>query len=177
MGTYAADRQPKLEEFFCTPARQLPTYKFLLAGPQYPERIRWPKNVTHIVHLEPKLHPPFYCSSRFTLNLTREDMVAAGYSPSVRLFEAAGCGVAIISDRWLGLDTFFKPGKEILLPDSSEDVVSYLKDMNDAEISRIGRAAQQRVIAEHSSEQRAIQLEDYVSKCRPAEMNAQLADS
>jgi len=177
MGTYAADRQPKLEEFFCTPARQLPTYKFLLAGPQYPERIRWPKNVTHIVHLEPKLHPPFYCSSRFTLNLTREDMVAAGYSPSVRLFEAAGCGVAIISDRWLGLDTFFKPGKEILLPDSSEDVVGYLKDMNDAEISRIGRAAQQRVIAEHSSEQRAIQFEDYVSKCRPAEMNAQLADS
>ena len=177
MGTYAEDRQPKLEEFFCTPARQLATRRFLLAGPQYPKPIRWPRNVKHIIHLEPKLHPPFYCSSRFTLNLTREDMVAAGYSPSVRLFEAAGCGVAIISDRWLGLDTFFRPETEILLPDSSADVVRYIKEMGEADSRRIGRAAQQRVIAEHSSEQRAIQFERYVSESRQSDVNAPTVDA
>src|ERR1051326_8412076 len=102
MGTYAADRQSKLEQFLCAPASYLPNKKFLVAGPQYPPEVRWPENVGRIIHLEPKFHPPFYCSSRFTLNLTRQEMVEAGFSPSVRLFEAAGCGAAIISDSWHG---------------------------------------------------------------------------
>src|SRR5207249_3465325 len=118
MGTYAPDRQARLQELFCVPASRLPQKQFIVAGPQYPKATKWPRNVTHIVHLEPKFHPPFYCSSRFTLNLTRREMVEAGYSPSVRLFEAAGCGATIISDSWPGLETFFVPQEEILLPRS-----------------------------------------------------------
>ncbi len=76
MGTYAPDRQSKLEEFFCKPARALLEKRFLIAGPQYPAEIRWPANVRQIIHLEPRLHAPFYCSSRLTLNLTRREMVA-----------------------------------------------------------------------------------------------------
>jgi spore maturation protein CgeB len=162
MGTYAPDRQAKLEELFCKPALQVSDKRFILAGPQYPSGSQWPANVKRIVHLEPKFHPPFYCSSRFTLNLTRKEMVDAGYSPSVRLFEAAGCGAAIISDSWAGLETFFIPHQEILLPHSAEDVVSCLTDLGEAEAAAIGRRAQERVLAEHSAEQRALQFEDYV---------------
>src|SRR5262249_17794077 len=36
MGTYAADRQEKLDELFCAPACALPGKQFVLAGPQYP---------------------------------------------------------------------------------------------------------------------------------------------
>jgi len=162
MGTYAADRQPKLEALLCAPAEQLQNKQFIVAGPQYPAEIRWPKNVKRIVHLEPKFHPPFYSSSRFTLNLTRKDMVDAGYSPSVRLFEAAGCGAAIISDTWLGIETFFTPEEEILLADSSRSVVSYLSEMSESEAHAIGLRAQERVIAEHCAEKRAIQFEDFV---------------
>ena len=86
----------------------------------------------------------------------------AGYSPSVRLFEAAACGATIVSDNWEGIDTFLRPGREILLPKSSEDVVAYLKDMNRSEIRRIGRNAQERVLAEHTSEVRAIEFENHV---------------
>ena len=162
MGTYAPDRQPKIEELFCRPARTLPHKKFLLAGPQYPRNVRWPQNVRHITHLEPKFHASFYSSSRLTLNVTRREMVLAGYSPSVRLFEAAACGATIVSDRWEGLDTFFVPGEQILLPDSSEDVLRYISDMDQAEIQRIGRSAQQRVLAEHTAQVRAQQFEDYI---------------
>lgn len=162
MGTYAADRQPKLDELFSKPAYRLPEKKFMLAGPQYPRDLRWSANVKRIIHLEPKFHPPFYCSSRFTLNLTRSDMVQAGYSPSVRLFEAAGCGAAIISDCWTGLETFFAPGTEILLPDSSSDVVRYLQGLTENEARVIGRRAQERVIAEHSAQKRAQQFESLV---------------
>jgi spore maturation protein CgeB len=163
MGTYAADRQAKIEELFCAPARQLPERKFLLAGPQYPKELAWPNNVRRIVHVEPRMHPPFYRSSRLTLNVTRKEMVAAGYSPSVRLFEAAGSGATIVSDWWSGLDTFFTPGEEILLANSSDDIIRYLMKMDAEEIKRIGRHAQQRVIEEHSAERRAVEFEEHVA--------------
>jgi spore maturation protein CgeB len=162
MGTYAADRQSKLEKLFCDPARALPRQQFIVAGPQYPSDLRWPSNVQRIIHLEPKFHPPFYCSSRFTLNLTRSDMVQAGFSPSVRLFEAAGCGATIISDSWAGLETFFVPGEEILLANSSKEVTCCLQDLTDTQIRSIGRRAQERVLAEHSAGKRALQFEALV---------------
>jgi spore maturation protein CgeB len=162
MGTYAPDRQPKLEELLCESARRLKSCNFLVAGPQYPRSVRWPGNVRRIMHLNPRWHPHFYSSSRITLNVTRRDMVQAGYSPSVRLFEAAACGAPIASDNWPGLETFFMPGKEILLPTSSDDMVRYLCDSSDDQLRRIGCAAQQRVLAEHTSEIRAREFESAV---------------
>lgn len=162
MGTYAPDRQSKIEELLCRPAALRPDKNFLVAGPQYPNDLRWPENVKLITHVEPRFHASFYSSSRFTLNVTRREMVLAGYSPSVRLFEAAACSAAIISDCWPGLETFFTPGEEILLAESHRQVVDYLDGMDQMEIRRIGKKAQQRVLAEHSSQQRARQFEAYI---------------
>ncbi len=160
MGTYAPDRQPKVEEFFCRPARLLPESSFILAGPQYPRNIQWPPNVRRIMHLNPRWHSRFYSSSRLTLNVTRRDMVRAGYSPSVRLFEAAASSAAIVSDNWPGLDTFFRPQQEILLPTCAEDIARYISDLSDEELRNIGSAAQERVLAEHTNTRRAIEFED-----------------
>ena len=117
LGTYSADRQPALDRLMLEPARQLPEQAMVVAGSQYPLDIDWPSNVERIEHLPPHQHPAFYCGQRFTLSVTRAEMVSAGYSPSVRLFEAAACGVPIVSDRWSGLETFFAPGREILVVD------------------------------------------------------------
>jgi spore maturation protein CgeB len=172
MGTYAPDRQPKIEEFLCEPARLLPELKFIVAGPQYPKEIRWPKNVRRVVHLNPRWHARFYSSTRFTLNMTRRDMVQAGYSPSVRLFEAAACAATIVSDNWPGLDTFFTPGEEILLPVASDHVVRLLRDISEEERQRIGNRAQARVLAEHTSEKRAQEFEHAIAQCRTQERPA-----
>src|SRR5947209_18387887 len=155
MGTYAPDRQPKIEELLCAPARRLAGRKFIVAGPQYPESIEWPANVERIIHLNPRHHAEFYCSSRMTLNVTRREMVIAGYSPSVRLFEAAACAATMVSDHWPGLDAFFTPGREILVPTGSEDVVRYISGYAPSELRRIGRAARERVMAAHTSQVRA----------------------
>jgi len=162
MGTYAADRQQKLEELFLEPARRLKQARLILAGPQYPKALRWPKNVKRIVHLSPKYHPQFYSSSRFTLNLTRSEMVRWGYSPSVRLFEAAACGCTILSDFWPGIGSILKVGDEILLTESGNQVIHLLEDLEDAEAQRIGRRARERVLSEHSSDCRAQQFESYL---------------
>ena len=164
MGTYAPDRQPKIDEFLGRTAQMLPQHRFIVAGPQYPRKVRWPKNVRRIHHLNPRWHAPLYSSSRFTLNVTRRDMVLAGWSPSVRLFEAAACGACIVSDNWGGLDTFFRPQQEILLPVSAEDVTNYITAMNEAEARAIGDRAQQRVLAEHTSAHRAQQFEHWVEQ-------------
>jgi spore maturation protein CgeB len=164
MGTYAPDRQPKIDELLCGPARTLTDCKFLVAGPQYPKSVKWPKNIRRISHLNPRWHPHFYSSSRFTLNVTRRDMVMAGYSPSVRLFEAAACGAAIVSDNWPGLESFFEPGREILLPAGTDDVVNYLKQLSESEVQGIGDAAHARVLAEHTSEIRAHEFEDAIEQ-------------
>jgi spore maturation protein CgeB len=175
MGTYAPDRQPKIDELLCKPATLLPKRKFIVAGPQYPQSVHWPPNVKRIFHLNPRWHARFYSSSRFTLNVTRRDMVQAGYSPSVRLFEAAACGAAIISDNWPGLDSFFEPGREILLPGDYRDVLHYVTDLTDEEIGRIGTAAQQRVLASHTSQRRAQQFEDEIARALSHQPTAALA--
>jgi spore maturation protein CgeB len=159
MGTYAPDRQAKIDELLVNVARNQPTRSFILAGPQYPKSIRWPKNVRRIEHLNPRWHPHLYSSSRFVLNVTRRDMVACGYSPSVRLFEAAACGATIVSDNWPGLDTFFRPGEQVLLPTGPSDIRTYLDELDDRTVRRIGDAAQARVLASHTSHQRALEFE------------------
>jgi spore maturation protein CgeB len=163
MGTYAADRQEKLGKLLCAAAQRLKNHRFLVAGPQYPAQLVWPDNVKTIVHLEPRFHSPFYRSSRMTLNLTRKEMVDAGYSPSVRLFEAAGCGTPILSDYWKGIETFFAPENEIAIVRSTDEVVQYLTQAEEGHIREMGRRAQERVMSEHTSDHRAIQLEQYLS--------------
>lgn len=175
MGTYAADRQPKIEQLLLEPARQLPQHKFIVAGPQYPKDLVWPENVRRIKHLNPRWHARFYSSSRLTLNVTRRDMVVAGYSPSVRLFEAAACGATIISDNWPGLNTFFRAGREILLPTNAQDVVHWITETDPEELHRIGCAAQERVLAEHTSARRAEQFEEGVAQGRAATLVTSMA--
>jgi len=129
MGTYSDDRQPGVDRLLLQPARQWPQGRFIVAGPQYPGSIEWPSNVQYSAHLPPAEHRAFYNRQRFTLNITRADMVRAGWSPSVRLFEAAACGTPIVSDRWEGIETLFAPGREIVLADGPSEVLAVLRGM------------------------------------------------
>jgi spore maturation protein CgeB len=164
MGTYSVDRQGPLEALLFRPAVFAPKRRFAVAGSLYPPELAWPRNVARIEHLPPADHRAFYGAQRFTLNLTRADMRAAGHSPSVRLFEAAACGVPILSDEWAGLEELFRPGEEILIVRSSGDVVRALERLSPDEARRIGRRASLRVRAEHSGAQRAELLERYLAQ-------------
>ena len=159
LGTYSPDRQKGVESLLLSIARTMPGKYFAVAGAQYPETISWPPNVHRIAHLAPAEHPEFYSAQRFTLNITRDNMRALGFSPSVRLFEAAACGVPIISDSWPGLDTIFAPNHEILIAQSTEDVLRILRRTTPAKRNAIAAAARRRVLAEHSAANRAKELE------------------
>ena len=165
LGTFAPDRQPVLEQLLLEPARRLPECRFVVAGPQYPDSIAWPANVERIEHLPPAEHVTFYCRQRFTLNITRADMARAGWSPSVRLFEAAACGTPIISDRWLGLNELLPDGHAILIADAAGDVTRALNGIDDAQRTRIGETAREIVLAKHTGPARARELEQQLCAC------------
>lgn len=163
LGTYAADRQDALDRLFLEPARRLSDRRFVLAGAQYPEDFPWSPNVWFVRHLPPPDHPAFFASSPLTLNVTRADMARMGYCPSGRLFEAAACGTAVLSDSWEGLDEFFAPGREILLAGTTEEAIAALT-LPWEEIRRIGRAARERTLAEHTADRRARQMLEIFEK-------------
>lgn len=164
MGTYSDDRQPVLDRLLLQPARTWGEGCFVVAGPQYPDDIDWPANVERIEHAAPATHRRFYNEQRFTLNVTRADMVQAGWSPSVRLFEAAACATPVISDPWDGLAELFEPGREILIAQSGLDVLGWVRDMPEEERRRIGERARERVLAEHTAAHRAETLERYFDR-------------
>ena len=141
LGTYGADRQPALDRMLIEVARRRPEAAFAVAGPQYPDVGSWPPNVHHRDHLAPPEHPAFYAAQRFTVNVTRADMVRAGWSPSVRLFEAAACGVPVISDPWPGLDSFFEPDREIFIVSSTDEVLHVLDTVDEDRRQAIAEAA------------------------------------
>ena len=157
LGTYAADRQAALERLFVEPARALPNQRFVIGGAQYPEGFPWTPNTFFVRHLPPPEHPAFYCSSRVTLNVTRDAMARMGWCPSGRLFEAAACGVPILTDAWAGLDSFFEPGREILVAHSTEDALAAL-DTGPDELAALARRARERTLLEHSAARRAAEM-------------------
>jgi spore maturation protein CgeB len=158
LGTYSADRQQALESRLLEPARRLPHLRFVVAGPQYPDTIAWPDNVERIEHLPPADHPAFYAAHRFTLNITRAAMIAAGWSPSVRLFEAASCGTPIISDRWPGLTDLLPSPESILIADDTEAVIAALTALDDADCRRIAGRARAIILTGHTGTARAREL-------------------
>jgi spore maturation protein CgeB len=161
LGTYSADRQPPLDRLLLEPARRLPHLRFVVAGSLYPADIAWPSNVDRIDHLPPAEHAAFYASLDWALNVTRADMIRAGYSPSVRLFEATACGTPVISDDWPGLCTLFEPDRELLIAPDTESVMRALT-MAEAQRLEIGHAGRQRTLRQHTAERRARELETYL---------------
>jgi len=162
IGTYSPDRQPVLDRLMLEPARRFDG-SFVVAGPLYPEEVGWPDNTERIEHLPPGAHSGFYGSMKFTVNITRADMVRAGYSPSVRLFEAAACATPVISDYWEGLGSFFRPGEEILVSRSSEETLKYLRELTSEDRIRIGEKARGKVLSGHTASHRVDELESYMA--------------
>jgi len=161
LGTYAAERQAALERLFLAPARSRPDLSFAIGGSQYPNDFAWAPNIKYLWHVPPYEHAAFFCSSRLNLNVTRAPMAAMGFCPSGRLFEAAACGAALITDAWPGLSQFYEPGDELLVAHDTQEVLDALT-LSDAELTAMSRRARERTLAQHTVEIRARQLIDHL---------------
>ncbi|MEX0887263.1 MAG: glycosyltransferase [Phycisphaeraceae bacterium] len=158
LGNRLPDREARVEQFFLEPAMRMPGRRFILGGSGWADKPR-PTNVRYLGHVYTRDHNALNASPTAVLNVSRESMARAGHSPATRLFEAAAAGACIISDAWPGLDAFLEPGREVLVAESGDDVIEHLARLTPEQAGAIGSAALRRVIAEHTYDHRARQLE------------------
>jgi spore maturation protein CgeB len=153
------DRQAALDSLLYEPARRRPDLRFVVGGGQRPTGLQWTANLVYVADVPLADRPAFYCSSRLSLNVTPGPMSETGYCPPAGLFEAAACGVPVLSDDWEGLDYFFEPGLEILIARTTGHVMDALA-RSPEDLARIARAGRDRVLAAHTSDRRALELEN-----------------
>ena len=152
------DREARIEKFFLEAAKRLPEHRFMLGGSGWADK-PMPPNVNYVGHVYTRNHNAFNCSSHAVLNVNRDSMASYGFSPPTRIFEAAGSGACLITDAWEGIETFLTPDREVLVAHDAEEVVQHLRELDSARAKQIGEAALQRVLAEHTYEHRALQLQ------------------
>ncbi|MBA3898746.1 MAG: glycosyltransferase [Bacteroidetes bacterium] len=162
LGNRLPDREARVDEFFLTAVNLLPDKSFILGGNGWNDK-PIPENVDYVGHVSTNHHNAFNSTPLVVLNICRESMAKYGFSPATRVFEAAGAGSCIITDIWKGIDTFFEPGKEILLAGSGEEVASILDAITPTEAKRIGHEAYKKVIQKHTYKQRAIEFEQVLN--------------
>lgn len=158
MGNRLPDREKRVEEFFLNVAAQMPEHRFILGGNGWGDK-PMPSNINYLNHVFTKDHNALNCSPKAILNISRDSMAMYGFSPATRVFEAAGAGACIITDYWLGIDTFFEPGKEILVANNGAEVKDILSGLTKDKAAAVGNAALKKVLAEHTYTQRAAVLD------------------
>ena len=154
VGHRLPDRERRVEEFFFRAAELAPEFDFALGGEGWRGKAM-PANVRYIGHVATQNHNRLNCSARMVLNINRDSMAMAGFSPPTRIFEAAGAAACVISDRWKGIEDFFAPGREILTAGSAEDVVQHLRRCRSADAAAIGSRMRQRALRDHTYRLRA----------------------
>lgn len=158
LGNRLPDREQRVEEFFLRPASRLPRRAFLLGGSGWDDKTL-PPNVRPLGHLPTRDHNAFNATPAAVLNVSRDSMAANGFSPATRVFEAAGAGACLITDAWDGLELFLEPGEEVLVAGSGSEVAELVAGLEPARAREIGEAARRRVLADHTYEQRALEVD------------------
>jgi spore maturation protein CgeB len=156
------DRESRVEEFFFDVAKGLPNHRFVLGGSGWADKAM-PANVKYVGHVYTRDHNAFNCSARTVLNVNRDSMASYGFSPPTRIFEAAGSASCLITDAWEGIETFLEPNREVLVARNGEDVIRHLRTLGQSRARQIGNAARQRVLAEHTYQHRAEQLQQLLA--------------
>lgn len=163
LGNRLPDREKRVEEFFIKPAQKLSEKKFLLGGSGWGDK-PMPENIDYLGHVYTKDHNAFNCTPMAVLNISRDSMAKYGFSPATRVFEAAGAAACLITDYWKGIETFFEPGKEILVVKNGEEVEQVLADLTPEKAREIGQAAYDKVLSAHTYEHRAELLESVIAE-------------
>jgi spore maturation protein CgeB len=158
LGNRLPDREARVEQFLFVAAERLGDSTVVLGGSGWADK-PMPANIRYVGHVYTRDHNAFNCTPRTVLNISRDSMARYGFSPATRVFEAAGAGACLITDEWVGIELFLEPGREVLVARDGDAVAAHVAGLDPARAAAIGRAARQRVLAEHTYAKRAEQLD------------------
>jgi spore maturation protein CgeB len=163
LGNRLPDREARVEEFFLRAAAELPQRRFLIGGNGW-ETKAMPANVRHLGHVYTHQHNAFNCTPLAVLNVARDSMAHIGFSPATRVFEAAGAAACLITDAWQGIELFLAPDREVLVARDGRDVADHVRTLSPERAQAIGRAALERILAEHTYAHRGAQVDSILRR-------------
>jgi spore maturation protein CgeB len=167
LGYRLPDREARVEEFFLAAAVALPKKTFLLGGSGWGDK-HLPANVRYVGHVYTRDHNAFNCTPTAVLNINRESMARYGFSPPTRVFEAAGAGACLLTDDWVGIELFLEPDREVIVARSGSEVAERLARLTPSAAREMGLASQRRILAQHTYDHRAAQVETLLDATRGA---------
>ena len=172
VGNRLPDRERRVEQFFLRAAELAPEFQFALGGEGWAGK-PVPRNVRWIGHVGTGDHNRMNCSARMVLNINRDSMAGVGFSPPTRIFEAAGAGACVITDKWFGIEQFFELGREILVAKNADEVIHHLRTTAESRARTIGNSMRLRALRDHTYELRAREVDEILARKReqePAEL-------
>jgi len=102
----------------------------------------------------------YACRSKINLVITRKAHASVFASSSSRPFELASMGACMVCNPYEGIETWFEPEKELIVVHSAEEAIeryTWLLNHDDARL-KMGQAARERFLKEHTFRHRAQQL-------------------
>ncbi len=149
-------REAWIEGMITAPANQLRDYRFAVRGTNLGDL----GAVERLPYLSFSKLREYVCRSKLNLCITRGAHASVYASSSSRPFELGALGACIVANPYAGIEEWFEPGVEIIMVESAGEAVERYQYLlrNEGQRQRIGRAARERVLSQHSFRHRAHEL-------------------
>jgi hypothetical protein len=158
-GQPAAGPEERIEEFFLRPASLLPDRTFLLAGNGWHDK-PVPPNVRLLGHVGTADHNAFNSTPLAVSNVTRDSMVANGWSPATRVFEVGRRrGRARSPTAGRGSRTSSCPTARCSWPTTGRRSRTTCRSLDREHATQLGKAAWSGCLSEHTYGHRAVQVD------------------
>ena len=156
------ERTPALEEFLLAPARGLRARAYGVRYPASARRRLASAGIAYGGYLPNLDAPAVYAAARLSVHIPRRPY-AAGLAgiPTIRVFEALACGVALLCAPWQDEEGLFTPGEDFLILHGKEEMAAACKQLlrHPEQRNRLGRRGRATVLARHTCAHRATELE------------------
>jgi len=149
------DRKHWIDVMLNAPSLAMKDVRFAVGG-----RIEVVSSVKTLGDIPFALYRKVCCRSKLSLNITRSGFAEVYGSSNVRPFELAALGRCFVMNPTLGIEEWFEPGREVVVPKDEDEILEIYKWLLSTpdERKKIGRRARQRLLREHTYRNRAKQL-------------------
>ncbi|HVU10392.1 MAG TPA: glycosyltransferase [Phototrophicaceae bacterium] len=155
-------RDQWIDALIAEPSKALSEAKFAVRGTKLGDL----GSATTLPYLSFSKLREYASRSRINLCITRAAHANVFASSSSRPFELASMGCCIVANPYQGIETWFEPGKEVFVVNSTDEALDRYRYLlaHDADRLAAGRAARERVLKAHTFRHRARELVEIVKK-------------
>jgi spore maturation protein CgeB len=165
------ERTAELKEFLILPVKML-SLKSCVYGVRYPPEAKaaLADAGIHYAGWLPNFEAPrVFAQFKMTVHVPRSPYVhALPGIPTIRVFEALACGIALVCSPWDDVEGLFEPGKDFLVARNAKEMARHLRALvHDQDLRReLARNGLRKIRARHTCAHRVDELMAICSKAK-----------